>query len=303
MGWLWDSGLFCSWVADDAAKVGHRLEEYWSHHAHLDFYKMLDMSPKLHRNTVPLFVHADGVKIYKAQKAWVYSISSACRKGASMKTKLVILVVRENKVIKEKTHDAIGLLMGYIMNTLMTGCFPKVDSEGCPFSAGSREAVRAGQPFANGWRLAFAGFKGDWEARYVIHKSKRFYNANWICDHCLASRDPRYTFGDFNLDANCLSHRFSHHEYMILQGDKQSAWRHVKGWTKDRNLEEPRLQHHINFVCFFLVFLSGVGYEKDLDFDHLWFFDFPVPRGSIALFASGCGLRFDCLAGVRPLGK
>ena len=194
--------------------------------------------------------------------------------------------------------------MGYIMNTLMTGCFPKVDSEGCPFSAGSREAVRAGQPFANGWRLAFAGFKGDWEARYVIHKSKRFYNANWICDHCLASRDPRYTFGDFNLDANCLSHRFSHHEYMILQGDKQSAWRHVKGWTKDRNLEEPRLQHHINFVCFFFgVFLSGVGYEKDLDFDHLWFFDFPVPRGSIALFASGCGLRFDCLAGVRSLGK
>lgn len=82
---------------------------------------MLDMSPKLHRNTVPLFVHADGVKIYKAQKAWVYSISSACRKGASMKTKLVILVVRENKVIKEKTHDAIGVLMGYIMNTLMTG--------------------------------------------------------------------------------------------------------------------------------------------------------------------------------------
>ena len=236
--WMWDSGVFLQWIADDPASAHPRNREYWQQCAHLDFYKRLEMTADQHDFTVPLFVHADGVKIYKNQKAWVYSISSANRKGASIKTKLVVILLRENRIIKEKSHDAIGTLFGYIMNNMRSGKFPQQDPNGNPFDPNSPEADRAGTPFCGGWRFAFSGFKGDWEAKATIHKSKRYYNTTWICDHCMASREADYTFGDFRLTANCLSHRFTHEEYLIMQGDKRSAWTCVKGWTKDRNLED-----------------------------------------------------------------
>ena len=118
--WLWESGNFLQWVADDPDTAGDRVKEYWNHCSHLDFYKRLELSPSQHRTTVPVFFHADGVKVYKSQKAWVYSFSSACRKGPSIRTKLVIILLRENRIIKEASHDAVGKLIGYIMDTLMT---------------------------------------------------------------------------------------------------------------------------------------------------------------------------------------
>ena len=237
--WIWDTGYFLQWISDDPKTASDRTEEYWLHCAHLNFFKELNLQRDQLRNTVPLFIHADGVRIYKAQKAWVYSISSSCRKGGSLKTKLVVIVLRENRIIKEKSHDAVGLLMAYICDTLMSGQFPKLRPDGTAFPPGSKEAKRIGKFFAGGWRFAFAGFKGDWEARVVIHKSKRNYNSTWICDHCMASRVPDFTFGDFRMSASCLNHRFTHAEYLIMQGDKQSTWRYVKGWDKDRNLEDP----------------------------------------------------------------
>jgi hypothetical protein len=248
--WMWEAGCLLQWVADDPTTASNQTEQYWKHCSHLDFYKRLDLQDDQLGSTIPLFFHADGVKIYKAQKAWVYSISSACRKGGSLKTKLVVIILRENRVIKEKSHDAVGKLMGYVTDTLMSGCFPQLGPDGNPFPPGSQEEQRAGQLYAGGWCAAFAGFKGDWEARVVIHKSKRSYNSTWICDHCMASRLPDFTFGDFNMDANCLNHRFTHEEYMILQGEKQSSWRFVKGWTKDRNLEDL---DHSSTVFFFGV--------------------------------------------------
>ena len=238
--WMWETQCFLQWVADEPMTACDTVGEYWNRSSHLDFFQRLNLPEDQLRTTIPLFFHADGVKIYKAQKAWVYSISSACRKGGSLKTKLVVIILRENRIIKEKSHDAVGRMMGYVTDTLMTGCFPKSGPDGEPFAPGSKEYLRAGVPYAGGWCAAFAGFKGDWEAKVVIHKSKRSYNSTWICDHCLASRDPNFTFGDFRMNANCLAHRFTHEEYMILQGDKQSAWRYVKGWTKDRNLEDSK---------------------------------------------------------------
>lgn len=255
--WLWDSNHFLQWVSDEPSDASKQVEEYWSHCSHLEFFKKLNLDPGKLRTTVPLFFHADGVKVYKAQKCWVYSFSSATRKGASTKTKLVIILLRENRIIREKSHDAVGKLMGYICDTLMTGCFPFFDSEGNRWPVNSIEASRAGHPFAGSWQCAFAGFKGDWEARVVIHKSKRNYNSIWICDHCMASRNPQFTFGDFRLEAACLRHRFSHDEYMILQGDKQSAWRFVKGWAKGRNLEVARICLRFFHFCFTPLHPSG----------------------------------------------
>lgn len=180
--WPWDffntmykNGSFLGWVSDDADPIpaSSSVRNYWEHCSHLDFFKRLELPTNKLDTTIPLHFHADGVKIFKAQKAWVYSVSSASRKGGSLKTKLVIIIMRENRIIKEKSHDAVGRLMGYVTDTLMSGCFPMVGPDGSPFTAGSKEAERAGEEFAGGWTAAFAAFKGDWEARVIIHKDRK----------------------------------------------------------------------------------------------------------------------------------
>ena len=191
------------------------------------------------------FFHTDGVKVYKNQKAWVYSLSSACRKGPSMSTKLVFIIVRDNMVVKRKTHDAIGHLVGYMMDTMMTGCFPLRDHEGLEFQPGSPAAERAGKPFASGWSMAFAGFKGDWEARALVHKMTRYYRTTYICEHCMASYKDDFTFGDFRPGANSQLIRFTHDQFLALNPpNDQSSWTSVRGWTKDRNLEDACIEHH-----------------------------------------------------------
>ncbi|CAK9112062.1 unnamed protein product [Durusdinium trenchii] len=237
LNWLWESGNFLSWVSDNPENAHDRVEEYWTHCEELDFFHRLGLPKSQYRYCVPFLFHADGVKIYKSQKAWVYSYASACRKGTSIETKLVLLILREATIIKDRSHDRVGETIGYIMRTLMTGTYPSVDHRGEPFLVGSAEYARAGNLFAGGWSMAFSGFKSDWEARHIIHKSNRFYNSRWVCEHCLASRDPDLTFGDFRMTANCLSHRFSHQDYLIMNASRLSSWVSVPGWTKDRNLE------------------------------------------------------------------
>lgn len=244
--WMWETGTFLQWVSDEAQAASNRTEEYWLQSSHLDFFKRLDLPRDQLRHTVPLCFHADGVRIYKAQKAWIYSVSSACRKGGSLKTKLVLIIIRESRLIKERTHDAVGALIGYITATLQSGAFPTLDPAGHPFPPDSTQAKRAGKPFANGWRGAFCSFKGDWEARALLHKSRRSYNSTWICDHCLASRVPEFSFGDLRMTASCHNLRFTHEQYMILQGAKQSSWKCVKGWTKDRNLDDARRKVNVS---------------------------------------------------------
>ena len=242
--YLWGSGKFNQWVSDDPHQSGAKTTEYWTHCEGLEFFNRLGISTEQYGSCVPLFFHTDGVKIYKNQKAWVYSMSSACRKGPSMSTKFVFILVRDNMLVKNKTHDAIGRLVGYMVETLMTGCFPELDHEGNAFPPGSPASERAGRPFAAGWRMAFAGFKGDWEARVIVHKLTRYYRTTFICEHCMASYRDDFTFADFRVDANSQTLRFTHDQFLAMNpANDQSSWTTVRGWTKDRNLEET-------FVCF-----------------------------------------------------
>ena len=254
--WLWNEGKFFSWVVDNQAASATDQENlarqavstYWNACRHLDFFGRLELSENDLSKTVPIFFHTDGVKVYKAQKAWVYSYSSATRKGPSIQTKLVSLLIRESLVIKHKTHDSIGLLHGYICDVLQTGKFPSLDSQGKPWNGSSPEYVRANSFFAGGWKLAFAGFKSDWEARKDVHRLARNYQCTQICEHCLASRRPDFTFGDFRLDAAYRNHMFTHEEFLMVNG-AQPSWCSVKGWTKDRNLEDIR-RALVGFVFF-----------------------------------------------------
>lgn len=238
LNFLWRSGHLEQWICDDPSVAAQTTVEYWAHVQNLPFFQLLGLQDLQNHPCIPLYFHADGVKIYRSQKCWVYSLSSACRKGHSTKTKLVFITVREGSVWKEKTHDSIGKFVGYMCDTLQSGLYPAADEFGVPFSPGSEEHHRAGTPFAPGWRGAFFGFKGDWEARQMIHKLQRYYNSTWICEHCMASRRPEWTFGDLRPWAHCLSVRFTHEQFLMISAwNKRSSWRCVRGWTIDRNLE------------------------------------------------------------------
>ena len=238
LNYLWKSDHFFQFVSDDPKQALQVTVEHWRRSSHLDFFRRLELEDWQVRPCIPLNFHADGVKIYKNQKCWIYSLSSACRRGPSTQTKLVILPLREATIVKHKTHDAVGKIVGYICQTLQSGLYPSVDEAGHAFAPGTEEYRKAGTPFAGGWRAAFNSFKGDWEARVVVHKLQRFYNAKWVCEHCMAGRHPDWTFGDFRPSARCLSVRFTHEQYhMMCSPDRFSSWRHVKGWTIHRNVE------------------------------------------------------------------
>ena len=150
-------------------------------------------------------------------------------------------------IIRPETHDAVAKLIAYIMFWLSLGVFPDrpfclenpADDDENTFQKGSREADRAGKPFADGWRAAFSGFKSDLEARVIIHKLIRNYMSNFICEHCFASYLPLFTFGDFRDQAGFMNLLLSHQQFLQLSPpERQSDWTCVPGWRKDRNLED-----------------------------------------------------------------
>ena len=162
-----------------------------------------------------------------------------CKKGTSLKTKALFLIIKDLSVVKFRTHDMIGKAIGYAMDVLGSGAFPYKDFDGNDFKPGTVEAARAGHRFAGPWSLCFAGFKSDLEARVVVHKFLRNYQSKHVCERCPASREREYSFGDFRPEASHRAERFSQEEFVRQCSDARvSAWTHVRGWTIDRNLEE-----------------------------------------------------------------
>lgn len=212
-------------------------QDYWHRVRDEDFTNDLDLSQP--ERTIPLVFHCDGVKIFKTQKAWVYSYSSMIKKKhGSLANKMVFLIVREAALVKYRTHDEVARLVGYCCKTLATGCYPLLDVDGNAFEEQSLEALRAGQPFTTaGWRACFCGFKSDLEARVQVHKMVRNYMANNICEHCCAGKEIPYT--DFTEGAAWKLCRFTHKEFLMMNpSSRQSGWVQVPGWRKERNLED-----------------------------------------------------------------
>lgn len=227
-----------SWIHDPGEQAPLRCKEYWEHVQHLPFFEKLQMERSDHHRTIPLAWHMDGVKVYKTHKAYVYSFSSLIRKGPSLDTKCLTLLVRDGDLVKPHTHNDIGILIGYIMKVLSTGNFPTTNERGEPFKGGTLEASRAGQPFAGGWRCAFAAFKADLEARVMVHQLTRNWASDSICEHCLASKNEEFSYGDFSDNAAYLECMFDHNQFLMLNPPhRQSTWIQVQGWDKDRNLD------------------------------------------------------------------
>ena len=215
-------------------------QEYWSNVSHLPFFEKLELCEADYGHTIPISWHTDGVRVYKSQKAWIYSFASMTRKGRSIDTKMLTLLFREHDMDKPGTHDDIGRLIGWIMEVLRTGKFPLTDMHGKEWPKGSLACERAGAQYAGGWKCAFAAFKADLEARVQVHKLVRNWASNSICEHCLASKLSTLNYANFRDDAPFLDHIFTHSEFLLLNPPhRQSSWMCVRGWDKDRNLDEP----------------------------------------------------------------
>lgn len=229
---------FFHWLHDPPTEGSQRCLEYWDHVSGLPFYEKLNITnPGM---TVPLSWHMDGVKVYKTQKVWAYSFASAIKKGASIHSKSLFLLFRDNVMVKPHTHNAVGKLIGYVMDILASGEYPAKDSEGKSFPPESLEGQRAGSYFAGGWRLAFACFKADLEGRVLVHQLVRNWASDSICERCLASKHPNgFSYGDFSNKAGYFECMLSHEQFLMLQPvDKVSAWTNVRGWDITRNLDE-----------------------------------------------------------------
>ena len=241
---LWSNGKLLEWVHDPEEQAPARVKEFWAHVRHLPFFK--DLKLRDPSKTIPISWHVDGVKVYRTQKAWVYSFASCIRKGCSLHTKLLTCLFRETHMKKPDTHDDVGMLIAYIMSVLQTGCYPHYDAFGEPFKAGTRERDIAGHEFAGGWAFAFAAFKADLEARVMVHKYARNWAADFICEHCPASKKDPFDYRDFSDNAGYLECQFDHQQYLMLASlGRASVWTHVRGWHKDRNVEDFWMQ-----LCF-----------------------------------------------------
>ena len=263
-------------------------KEYWSHMDGEEFFHQLNIAEPSH--TIPIVWHADGVKIFRNQKAWVYSYSSMVKKSElAISNKMVFCILKDSAMSKPQTHDAIGKIIGYVMKVLQTGRYPTADYLGNPFPTTSIEFSRAGHPFAYSalgrpWMGAFCAWKEDLEARVQIHKLVRNYMSNAICEHCAASR--QISFGDFSQNAAWRESRFTHAQFMILTPpERYSSWLNVPGWTKNRNLDVFCLQIGPGFS--YLSF-AGAGWQFLICF---------------ALFTSKSSFWFGCYAtrGLGPL--
>lgn len=255
--WLFTAGKFNQWVSDDPGLAPDKVAQYWRRCRHLEFFQELQLDERDFDRTVPIFWHTDGVRVYRAQKAWIYSYSSACRKGESIQTKLVYTLIHETSIRKFCTHDCVAKHIGYITDVLATGRFPLADENGHPFAEGTPQCLKAGTPIAGRWLFRFAGFKGDWEARAICHKFERNYASKNICELCPASRSGENSFGNFHPDAPYRSVSWTHEEYIgMCSRHRVSAWTHVRGWRRERNLEDPRLIENGLLPSYFILFLS-----------------------------------------------
>ena len=218
--------------------ASERVALYWEKSSHLDFAQDLDLScPGL---TVPLSFHVDGVKIYRNQKMFVYSFSSAVCKGPTLDSKIVFAVVREAEAVKPDTLDDLAYFIGYCLEFLAEGIYPTRDEFGNSFPAGTMEASRAGKPFTGRkWRAVFASFRADWEAKAQVHRYIRHYSARNICEHCFAATDGPLAYGDFSPDAPWRDTYMTHDQFVSLNPpDRQTAWLTIPGWRKERNCED-----------------------------------------------------------------
>jgi hypothetical protein len=149
-------------IADLPEHAAEQCLEFWkqsSSQAWVQDIKRQSNVLKHPERVAPFTWHVDGVKAYKTQKVWAVSWSSSCRKGPSLKTKMIFSLVMETSMVPKESLRRVAHNIGYATDVLMSGVWPSLDEFKRPFPAESWRARLAGRPFAKGWRGAFSSFR------------------------------------------------------------------------------------------------------------------------------------------------
>ena len=231
---FWEQAIMEPWASGHPA-----LEEPCSHH--------------LDRMHAVRFWY-DGVESFANHEMHLFCASSLLGHGADpMLHRLVLAAVLEASVptkrSKELVFSEIVRFFGWSMGHCRRGVMPNTGFYQETFLAGSWRERRAGKSVAGTHFLAFVGIVGDRKARRDLHRHKRWWHCNYMCDKCNACNTSKNTpaalsyrlFGD---DAAWWDTLISHEAHVVeVAGRPHSFFMGVEGWHIDLDLED--LVHNV----------------------------------------------------------
>ena len=200
---------------------------------------------------VKFFVDGAEFKTNHEMVFWIWS--SVLAEGASSYSIKFLFGAIPMKLLPTKTlrklaNERMVDVIRWDLESLLSGKFPDRDHLEQPF-VDARRARKAGTPIANGWRMGFDAWIGDWKERTLSHNFvARNYQSRSVCDACDAiqifPRTPKHlhhlTYCNFREDAPWQSTRVTHDEYMRnTHACNVTPWAAIPGFRKERIQWEP----------------------------------------------------------------
>ena len=152
------------------------------------------------------------------------------------------------KDLRRLANERMVDVIRWDLESLLSGTFPDRDHLEQPF-VDARRARKAGAPIANGWKIGFDAWIGDWKERTLSHNFVgKNYQSRSVCDACEAvqifPRTPEslyhLTYCNFREDAPWQSTRVTHDEYMRnTHSSNVTPWAAIPGFRKERIQWEP----------------------------------------------------------------
>ena len=245
-----------------------------------------------YRTVIPIVVYGDDAQHIRNDKLKILQWSSVVSRASTLDSKLIFAVLPVTAcVIDRKVHSTVNKLQAVLRWSLvarMDGRWPSVDHDGKHFT--DWRANKAGQPLAGPFRCAFAGNKGDMQWHVMWNRFSRYWQCNYICHRCLASKaNPELAFTDVSDSATWLATEISCRQHLREYGANPPPIVQVPGW-------DPKNCYFDIMHCLYL----GLGQDlsgsliSDLAFEGLW-----LGSGTRHLPQDGL-LAFQDLVHVQP---
>ena len=154
--------------------------------------------------TIPLALHADGVKVFRRKSLMVLSAVSLLGKGNTKDTKMFMhsywtQLQCKGDTASEDTEKTLWEAAKWDLEACFEGTHPAKDYKGNAWPQGSVEASLAGKPWAEGYCTVPWLCKGDLDQFAKVWQLEN-YNSNRPCPWCKANRSTM-PWTDFKADA------------------------------------------------------------------------------------------------------
>ena len=154
---------------------------------------------------IPYGIHGDDAGMQGKTQVLAITWGSLVRLLPTLDTRLAFTMVRVVDIVPEDTLLTIFNVLGWSLDALSRGQFPKVDHNGTPFSNTHYpdRYKMAGKPLAGGLVGAFGELRGDWKfLKETLFLKRNYMRSDFICHLCDATKnDPRSRYTDFRRTA------------------------------------------------------------------------------------------------------